>query len=169
MILSLFFQFILNRETIDIDEAQECQLMLDAFQLSIVPSVSIRSKAITTVLKKKAVLKSAITIKELTSNELEYVAEILFEMAACKSQRHLSFSSAEILQIYQEVIVSNLTVMEVFEAFNVLDENDFKELQLLAGLQDSQLETNEKEMFSRGKKKRSIFTCVKWEHYERKI
>lgn len=150
VILSLFFQFVLTVRTVEVHEVEKCMSMLHLFQSSPIPSISIRSKAILTVLK-KIVPQSSVSLNELTSNELEYIAEALFEMAASKSQSYQSFSSVEILQIHQEVIAGNLTATEVFQAFNVLDDDDFKELQLIAGFQAMKLETSGTEKPVRGK------------------
>lgn len=143
MILSLLFQFIISKETIEIHEAEECQPLLDTLQLSSIPSISIRSKAVTTVFRKKISLHCNFMPVVLTSTELEFVAEVLFEVATSKSQQYLSFSSIEILQIYQEVIASDPTIMQVFEAFNVLDDDDFMEIQMSAGLHAMQLESKD--------------------------
>ena len=142
VILLLLFQFVLSKEIIEIHEIEECQPMLSTFQSSSVPCVSIRTKAVITVLKRKAISHYYFTPMELTSTELEFIAEILFEMAASKSRRHLSFSSGEILQVYKELIASNPIVKEAFEAFNVLDEDDFTELQVSAGFQAMQLKSS---------------------------
>jgi len=132
MILSLLFQFLMGKETIEIHEAEECQPLVDTLKQSLIPSISIRSKAAITVLKKKTSSQCHFMQMELTSTELEYIAEILFEMAASNLKQYLGFSNSEILQIYQEVIASDPTTMAVFEAFNVLDDNDFMAIQMSA-------------------------------------
>lgn len=143
VILSLLFQFMTAKETIEIHEAEECQALLNTFQLSLIPSVSIRSKAVIAVLRKRTSFYCNLMPVELTSNELEFVAEVLFEMAASKSQQYLSFSVSEILEVFQEIIASDPTIMQVFETFNVLDDDDFMEIQVSAGLHAIQLESND--------------------------
>ena len=142
VILSLLFQYVISKEAVEICEAEECQPLLDALQLSVIPSVSIRSKSIVTVLERKAGSQSNHTQIELTSTELEFIAECLFEIAASKLQWYLGFSTAEILQVYQQVIASSPTNMQVFEAFNVLSDDDFMEVQVSAEIHAMQLQSN---------------------------
>ena len=141
VILSLLFQFLIGKEAIQIHEAQDCQFLLETLKQSSLPSASVRSKAAINVLKKINGSQLIFGQVELTSTELEFIAEVLFEIAASKLQHYQSFSNSEILQIYQEVIASDPITMQVFEAFNVLDDNDFVEIQMSAGLQDVQLES----------------------------
>ena len=56
-------------------------------------------------------------------------------IAASKLQWYLGFSSAEILQ----VIASSPTNMQVFEAFNVLSDDDFMQVQVSAEIHAMQL------------------------------
>ena len=142
MILSLLFQYVISKEAVEICEADECQPLLDALRLSVIPSVSIRSKSIKTVSERKTGSPSNFTQIELTSTELEFIAECLFEIAASKLQWYLGFSSAEILQVYQRVIASSPTNMQVFEAFNVLSDDDFMEVQVSAELHAMHLQSN---------------------------
>lgn len=160
VILSLLFQFVLSKEVIEVHEAEECQPLLDAFQLSSIPSVSIRSKAATAVLRKKFCNFAPVY---LTSAELEFVAEVLCEVATSKSQRYQSFSAGEILQVYQEIIASDPTVLQVFEAFNVLDDEDFIEIQVSAELHSVKLESSEDARTS-GKVKEIIIPLL-YPHY----
>lgn len=143
VILSLLFQFVLGKEAMEVDEAKECQPLLDAFQLSLIPSVSIRSKAVMAILRTKFSLHSNFSPVEPTSSELEFVAEVLCEVATSESKRYLSFSGGEILQVYQELIASNPTILQVFEAFNVLDDEDFIEIQMSAERHSLQSESSE--------------------------
>lgn len=70
----------------------------------------------------------------VTTCHLLILPEALFEMATSKSQWYLNFSAREILAVYQEVIAGDPNLMTVFEAFNVLDDTDFVELQESAEL-----------------------------------
>jgi len=142
VILSLLLQYVLSKEAVEICEAEECHPLLDALRLSVIPSVSIRSKSIITVLEQKTGSPSNFTQIELSSTELEFVAECLFEIAASKLQCHLGFSTIEILQVYQQVIASSPTNMQVFEAFNVLGDDDFMEVQISAEIHAMQLQSN---------------------------
>ena len=142
VILSLLLQYVLSKGAVEICEAEECQPLLDALRLSVIPSVSIRSKSVITVLERKTGSPSNFTQIELSSTELEFVAECLFEIAASKLQWHLGFSTIEILQVYQQVIASSPTNMQVFEAFNVLGDDDFMEVQISAEIHAMQLQSN---------------------------
>ena len=51
VILSLLFQYVISKEAVEICEAEKCQPLRDALRLSVIPSVSIRSKSIKTVLE----------------------------------------------------------------------------------------------------------------------
>lgn len=140
VILSLLLEYVVSKAAVEISEAEECQPVLDALRLSAIPSVSIRSKSIISVLERKTGSQSNFTPIELTSVELEFIAECLFEIAASKLQWYLSFSSTEILQVYQQVIASSPTNMEAFQAFNVLSDDDFMEVS--AEVHAMQLQSN---------------------------
>ena len=142
VILSLLLEYVVSKEAVEISKAEECQPLLDALRLSAIPSVSIRSKSIISVLERKTGSQSNFTQIELTSVELEFIAECLFEMAASKLQWYLGFSSTEILQVYQQVIASSPTNMQAFQAFNVLSDDDFMEVQVSAEIHAMQLQSN---------------------------
>lgn len=137
VILSLLLEYVVSKEAVEISEAEECQPLLDAFRLSAIPSVSICSKSIISVLERKTGSQSNFTQIELTSVELEFI-----EIAASKLQWYLSFSSTEILQVYQQVIASSPTNMQAFQAFNVLSDDDFMEVQVSAEIHAMQLQSN---------------------------
>lgn len=142
VILSLLLEYVVSKEAVEISEAEECQPLLDALQLSAIPSVSIRLKSIISVLERKTGSQPNFTQIELTSVELEFIAECLFEIAASKLQWYLGFSSTEILQVYQQVIASSPTNMQAFQAFNVLSDDDFMEVQVSAEIHAVQLQSN---------------------------
>ena len=107
----------------------------------MIPSVSIRSKAIITVLRRKANSQCDISTVKLTSAEFEFIAESLFEIAASKLHGYMGFSSEEILHVYKEMISSDSTSLQVFEAFNVLSDEDFMDIQVSSEINSVQLES----------------------------
>ena len=141
VVLSLLFQYVVCKETIEICEVDQCWPLVNAFQWSMIPSVSIRSKAIIIALRRKTSLPCDTSNLELTSAEFEFIAECLFEIAASKLHGYMGFSCREILHIYNEIISIDTTSLHVFEAFNVLDDEDFLDIQVSMELNDVKLES----------------------------
>ena len=141
VILSLLFQYVVCKEAIEICEIKQCWPLVNAFQWSVIPSVSIRSKAIITVLRRRTSSQCDISNVELTGAEFEFIAECLFEIAASKLHGYMGFSSGEILHVYKEMISSDSTTLQVFEAFNVLSDEDFLDIQVTSEINAMQLES----------------------------
>ena len=141
VILSLLFQYVVCKEAIEICEIKQCWPLVNAFQWSVIPSVSIRSKAVITVLRRRTSSQFDISNIELTSAEFEFIAECLFEIAASKLHGYMGFSSGEILCVYKEMISSDSTSLQVFEAFNVLSDEDFLDIQVSSEINAMQLES----------------------------
>lgn len=141
VVLSLLFQYVVSKEAIEVCEVDQCWPLVNTFQRSVIPSISIRAKAIITVLRRTSSQCGISNCIELTSAELEFIAECLFEIAASKLQGYMSFSSREILQVYKEIIASDSTNVQVFEAFNVLSDEDFMDVEVSTQLHTMQLES----------------------------
>ena len=141
VILSLLFQYVINKGAIEVCEIEQCWPLVNAFQWSMIPSISIRSKAIISFLRRTSSQCGISKNTKLTSAELELIAECLFEIAASKLQGYMSFSSGEILQVYKEIIASDSTNVQIFEAFNVLSDEDFMDVQVSTQLYAMHLES----------------------------
>ena len=108
-----------------------CKSLLEEVQNILVPSISIRCKALLSILARTLPTKFNPPLP-LTSSDFEFVAECLFEIAATKSSSCFRFNIAEILDIYDELIASDPTNTEVFAAFNVLSDEDLVQVKDLA-------------------------------------